>query len=50
MIRLEAKTFPARTLTPDTRLNHMQLLLLVVLLSVLLTVLIGERGVRGVPA
>lgn len=35
----------------STRLSYMQLVLLVVVLfSVLLTVLIGERGVRGVPA
>ena len=40
-----------RTGFTQNRLNNMQLVLLVVvLLSVLLTVLIGERGVRGVPA
>jgi hypothetical protein len=31
------------------RFNYMQLVLLVVLLSVLLAVIIGERGVRDVP-
>jgi hypothetical protein len=50
MIRSEHKVpVPDRSPTLDTRLNRMHLVLLVVvLLSVLLTVLIGEQGARGV--